>query len=224
MNRTTSNTISVLFLTLLLSFVGFGQERYLKPIDGAAKDKSFLAFRNELLKAVDTRNTAFIYGIVVKDIKNGFGGEDGILNFKKQWKLNSPKSDFWKEFGFAIKNGGNFQSDNSFVAPYTFSDFPADLDGFEHQAIIGENVRLREKPDISAGTVALLSYNIVKFDYEKSLKDPKDNEKYLWIKVETLGGKKGYVAPQFIRSPIDYRAGFEKIRGKWKLTFFLAGD
>ena len=32
------------------------------------------------------------------------------------------------------------------------------------------------------------------------------------------------VKEEFIRSSVDYRAGFEKKRGKWIMTFFLAGD
>jgi hypothetical protein len=42
--------------------------------------------------------------------------------------------------------------------------------------------------------------------------------------IETLGGKKGYVKGEFVRSPIDYRAGFDKVDGKWKLRLFLARD
>ncbi len=39
-----------------------------------------------------------------------------------------------------------------------------------------------------------------------------------------LGGKKGYVSVKFVRSPIDYRACFEKKNGKWKMNTFVAGD
>jgi hypothetical protein len=39
-----------------------------------------------------------------------------------------------------------------------------------------------------------------------------------------LGGKKGFVKAEFVRSPIDYRAIFEKKGRNWKLTAFVAGD
>ncbi len=64
----------------------------------------------------------------------------------------------------------------------------------------------------------------MKVDYEKSVKEETDEDKYLWLKVEILGGKKGFVNAKYVRSPIDYRAIFDKNNGKWKMTAFVAGD
>ena len=66
--------------------------------------------------------------------------------------------------------------------------------------------------------------NIVKVDYENSVSDGKQEPTYSWLKVETLGGKKGFVGAEFVRSPIDYRAIFVKEKGKWKMSTFVAGD
>ncbi|NJM52183.1 MAG: SH3 domain-containing protein [Blastocatellia bacterium] len=109
-------------------------------------------------------------------------------------------------------------------APYLFTNFPEDIDAFEYQAVFGNNVNLRSKPDINSSIVAVLSYNIVKTDWENSVKSKSNENEFLWVKIKTLGGKTGYIKPEFVRSSIDYRAGFDKIRGKWTLTFFLAGD
>ena len=56
------------------------------------------------------------------------------------------------------------------------------------------------------------------------VRDGKDDRIFIWYKIETLGGKKGFVSAEFVRSPIDYRACFEKKNGKWKMTAFVAGD
>lgn len=45
-----------------------------------------------------------------------------------------------------------------------------------------------------------------------------------WQKIQTHDQKTGYVATQYLRSPIDYRAGFDKGPDGWKMTFFVAGD
>jgi hypothetical protein len=34
----------------------------------------------------------------------------------------------------------------------------------------------------------------------------------------------GFVALQYIRSPVDYRAYFQKSGGRWRMTLFIAGD
>jgi hypothetical protein len=44
------------------------------------------------------------------------------------------------------------------------------------------------------------------------------------LKVETLSGKKGFIKAKYVRSPIDYRAIFEKNNGKWKMGAFISGD
>ena len=49
-------------------------------------------------------------------------------------------------------------------------------------------------------------------------------EKRDWIKVKLSDGQSGYVAQEFIRSPIAYRAAFAKEEGRWLMTYFIAGD
>lgn len=216
----------LILILCLLIMPCFAQERFVKPVDEAEKNPSFLTFRTKLIDALKKRDVKFVLGIVDKNIKLGFGGDDGIENFKKTWKIYNRNSELWKELGTVLNNGGVFDKENSntFYAPYLFSVFPEDIDAFEYQAIFGNNVNLRAKPDINSPIVASLSYNIVKTDWEKSIKSKTNQNEALWLKIETLGGKKGYVKPEFVRSSIDYRAGFEKIRGKWTMTFFLAGD
>jgi hypothetical protein len=69
-----------------------------------------------------------------------------------------------------------------------------------------------------------LSYDIVKMDYSGSVseKDPADG--YAWLKVQTPGGKAGFVARKDIRSPLDQRACFERRAGGWILTVLVSGD
>lgn len=206
----------------------FAQERFLKPIDEATKDPSFLAFRTKLIAAAERRDAIYIYSIIDPRIKLGFGGEDGIANFKKTWKLTSKSSEFWSEFLTVIKNGGGFaEKGRLFTAPYTFSAWPEDLDAFEYLTIFGNNVNLRDAPSKDGKIIGSLSYNIVRVDTERSVMNNAardDDRRFTWYKVKTLGGKEGFVNADFVRSSIDLRAGFEKMRGKWKMTFFLAGD
>lgn len=215
------------FLSAVFSITISAQERQLLPVDEADKDASFKVFRDKLIAAVKRRDAKYVLSVVDPKVKNGFGGYDGIANFKKQWKIDSPKSELWDELLFVLTHGGSFQTQGrtkTFEAPYIFTDFPDELDAFEYSAIVGANVRLRAKPDLSAPVVGDLSYSIVKVDYENSVEEKPNMGNYKWLKVETLGGKQGFVSAEFVRSPIGYRAGFEKIRGQWKMVFFLAGD
>lgn len=215
------------FLSVLFSFSVSAQERQLLPIDEAGKDASFKAFRDKLISAVQKKDAKYLLSVMDPNIKNGFGDSNGIANFKKHWKIDSPNSEMWEELLFVLTHGGAFQTEGknkTFTAPYVYSNFPENLDAFEYSAITDKNVNLRATPFTSAPSVATLSYNIVKVDYEGSVKNKSNTEKYAWLKVETMDGKTGFVPEKFIRSSADYRAAFEKKRGLWKMTFFLAGD
>ncbi len=200
------------------------------PVDEGKLDASFSAFRQKTLEAAKRRDAKYILSIVDAKIQNTFGDNNGIEGFKEMWNLASPESRFWDEFITVLSNGGAFFKRKGapqrqiFHAPYTFTHFPEDLDPIEYQSIFGNNVNLRSRPEASAPVVASLSYNVVKVDFENSVKDPNKEGEYLWLKIETLGGKKGFVSARYVRSPIDYRAIFEKRNGRWKLVVFIAGD
>ncbi len=215
------------FFFVVFGFVSFpAQERYVKPVDEAKTDASFFAFRTKLIEAAKKRDAKYILSVVDRNIKNSFGGNDGIEEFKKAWKINSPNTDFWNEFLPVITSGGKFtEGENNtklFFAPYSFNSFPDDLDAFSYSVIFGDKVNLRSKTDTNSSVVASLSYNVV--EILNSVKPNKNAEKVSWYEIKTLGGKRGFVKAEFVRSPIDFRAGFEKKGGKWKMTVFIAGD
>lgn len=211
-----------LILIILFAAAAFGQERYLNPVDEAGQDASFLAFRTKLIAAAERKDAKYILSIVDPSISNEFAGTKGIASFKKEWKLEQKSSKFWAAFLPVIKNGGKFEGEGAnkltrFTAPYTFSAWPEDLDGFVYSAIFGSNVNLRKAPNAHAEIVGKLSYNIVKPEDEDVIPEG-------WEKVSTLGGMTGYVKSEFVRREIDYRAAFEKKRGRWMMVFFIAGD
>jgi len=214
---------------MLVVIAGVGaQERYVKFVDEASMDPSFATFRAKLISAAERRDTAYIISTLDPRILVNFGGASGIAAFKKEWKPQSKGSWFWSEFLAVIKNGGAFDRDNgkrknSFWAPFTFNGLPDDLDSFDYQIIIGSNVNLRKEPRVSSESVAKLSYNIVRVESETVPKSGK-SEYPGWYRIKTLGGLEGFIKSEFVRSPTDYRAGFEKKRGKWVMTAFVTGD
>jgi hypothetical protein len=225
-------TISFFVAVTLFSTVSFAQERFVKPVDEGNTDPSFFSFRTKLIAAAKRRDAKYILSIVDPAIKSNFGGDEGIGGFKRTWKIYDKKSRFWDELLRVMRNGGVFdQSEgpaNFFTAPYLFSQMPDELDHFEYHAIFGNNVNLREKPDQSSRVIAQLSYNIVKIDEPAAIKKKTGpgewDWEYDWHKVTTLGGKRGWVKAEYVRSAVAARAGFEKKRGVWKMVFFVEGD
>ena len=210
-------------LLVSLASISVGQSRKFLPVDESAKDPTFFVFRARLFRAIQEKDAKFIYSILDEKIQNDFGGGVGVPNFKSTWRLERPNSPFWNELLSVISLGGRFdETDHSFSAPYLFNGFPESADEFQSGAIIEDGVRVRKEPSTQSDVIRTLSFEIVDVPNWEVKGNAKDKRQ--WVQVKLDDGQSGYVAAEFIRSPIDYRAIFEKKKGKWMMTAFIAGD
>jgi hypothetical protein len=189
----------------------------LLPVDDAATRPDFFSFRAQLQRDVARHDVNALLSVVAPDIKASFGGDDGIDDFRRMWRLGEADSRLWEELGAVLALGGTFSGPETFVAPYTFSRWPDALDAFEHVAVIGANVRLRAAPKADASTLRTVSFVVLPLARAAGV--PGDEA---WQAVQ-LGSGFAYIASRFVRSPIGYRATF-MFRGRWQLVSFLAGD
>ncbi len=213
--------VAVLMLTVVVPGAT-AQVAKLYPVDEAVQDSSLMLFRLRLIEALVERDTAFVYAHLAPEVKISFGDADGIETFKKIWELEDPDSKFWPTMAGVIGAGGTYDAspdysdaEATFIAPYYFSAFPDDYDGFEYAVVVGERVRVRSAPNTESEVLAALSYSIVRITGSAS-----DG----WVQIELADGSDGFMAARYVKSPVGYRAGFEKIDGRWRIFFFLAGD
>ena len=198
------------------------------PYDEATKDPSLMKFRARLWKAIQEKDVAFLTDALDQNIKIGFGDNNGKKAFIQQWQLysNPKNSNLWQELGNVLKLGGAFgqHSNYQFCAPYV-SDLEDIEDPFEEGIIIGEGVRLRAHPNSKGKVLKNLSWEkvglLMQVDAQKEVIG---GEEHYWQKVITSEDLEGFVYGKFIRTPVDYRAWFEKKDEQWKMTSFLAGD
>jgi hypothetical protein len=218
-------TLAAIFLLLLapLAIAAAIDER-VRPFDEASQDASFLKFRNDLKAIIARKDAAALMKIVDAKIQNGFGGEDGAAKFRSGWKVGDPKSEVWRALSLVIELGGNFDNKTTFSAPYSFSAFPSDGDGFTTVVVTADGAVMREKPKADAPVARTLDHDILTFAAQPPGKMQHEATENDWIEVKDAKGKRGFVRQLDVRSPIDYRAYFEKKRGKWLMTAFLAGD
>jgi len=185
-----------------------------RPVDQAATQPDFFTFRARLQTAIAARDEAALLTAVDPAIKLSFGDDDGIEELKKQ--LRDPTGTMWTALASALALGGRFSSATTFTAPYVFATWPDGPDSFECVAVIGERVRVRRTAEADSAVVGSVSYEIVQVL-------PAAREGGL-VHVRLANGVSGFIAPAFVRSPIDRRAIFERAGGRWVLRAFVAGD
>jgi hypothetical protein len=175
-----------------------------------------------MIAAVNAKDEAALLALVDPKIRTTFGAGGGTQDFRKSWRMSSPDSPLWSELAQILNHGGSFRgegADRSFWAPYVYSDWPESADAFESVAAIRAGVPIRQRPDAAAPEVATVDWAILDLIPEKT-HDPEA----AWRHVRTKDGKEGWARSADVRSPIDYRAGFTKRSGTWKMDALVAGD
>ena len=216
----------VLLIAALAAADAGAQVAKLYPVDEAARDPEFFAFRARLLVAVQKRDTEFVYGILSERIKNNFGGGGGIADFKKHWQPEDADSKLWSTLAEVLAFGGQFDESKSFWAPYWFAAEPsAGDDPFVYGVIVGRGVKVRREPSAASASLADLDFDVIKVkDWKQTPDSTEPASGRTWVAVELADGRAGFVASSYVRSRIGYRAGFAKRNGRWVLEFFAAGD
>jgi hypothetical protein len=220
-----SRLFGILFFVIALAASAQTSEltERLKPWDEAAKDASFLKFRNELKAVIARKDAVSLMKNVAPNVTNSFGGGWGAADFNKSWKPSDPKSPVWRALSIVVELGGNFDNKSTFSAPYVYSAWPDDADPYNYVAVVAPNAVLRAAPKSGAAIVRALDHDLLevlksagKMQHETGPND--------WDEVKDAKGKRGFVLASDVRSPVDYRAIFEKRNGKWVIATFIAGD
>lgn len=213
--------VSNLLLALLLAVPPEASSRILRlpPVDQCASDASFAAFREALLAAIARRDREALLAIVAEDIEVDFGGGAGRDYFAASWELDRPgTSRVWEELGRALRlgcardpEGGYYASPSMFL-----TGDGAFADPFTGAVAIRPGAELRSTPDAAGAVVGALDWDV--------LTVPEWDPEAPWQRVELADGRRGYVRSEDLRSPIDYRAVFQRVDGSWRLVTFIAGD
>jgi len=212
----------LLFASVILRGAQGGAYPVMRPVDEASQMADFFTFRAHLQAAIARHDPVAVLSVVSVNIRNTFGGDNGREGFERLWRPESPDTELWEKLGSALALGGTFETNGTFVAPYTFSRWPEKFDAFDHVAIIGSRVRVHAAPVQDSRTLAFLSFAVVPVPREA--RPPSADQARQWTAVRLLDSRIGYVASQYVRSPIDYRAIFARVGNEWQLAAFIAGD
>jgi hypothetical protein len=208
-------------LVLQLDSEDIGQSptlrRFLLPVDEGNANETFRVFRDELHQAAARGDLKAVLAVTSPDVMGNFGPDPkGYAALRREWSIERSPTPFLEELQRVLSLGGTWSSSTEFVAPYVATLFPDDEFAPEdHLVVTFGGARLRQHPRSDARTVAILSFEIVRFE---RIRDER------WYQATTLNGLKGFLLKEEARSPYAHRAHFVQLEGKWMMTAFIAGD
>lgn len=222
----------LLFSSLYLS----AQNGKFPPKDDTGKDPELAAFVAELKSVVAAKDTSRLIPLLDPAVQTAWDGEHNIKTFKDLWRLDdSDSSMLWPLLDRVLSLGGAFSDMGkqdprfAFVFPYVYNLELEDPDQYFSVAVItGQNVNLREEPNLEASVRGKLSYDVVSYvlslDDEYRTSGQNDIGEPEWYMIKTDSGKSGWVYWKYIYAPVNWRLFLAKVEGKWKITCFIAGD
>lgn len=213
--------IAIAALTAGLALTAAAAPVVIAPPESGKADGALNTLVETLVKAAEAEDFAPFEAAMTPDATASFGGDYGPEGFKSAYGIGQPGSPFWPEFLKAARLGGVFLQDDLYTLPYTAGDLPETADPFLSVIAIGDKTLLYAEPKEGAAVIADVTHQLL----EQIDIEPADLEKtgsdYVHVKADA---GTGYVKVSEVRSPIDYRAVFQKIDGVWKLVAFVAGD
>jgi hypothetical protein len=210
---------------LALTPAAHAQSISFAPVDEAAGDPAWEAYKTRLLAALEVRNRSALLEAIHPDVDNGPDQTRGLEEFRRRWSLDDEDSPVWRELGKAVGLGGAFvrnaRGEPRYCTPYVAARWHTDFDPFRFGAIVAGEVLVKSEPSSGARTIARLAYELVPVeDWEVADVTPGFPQKWTQIRIRDT---RGFVPEEQIRSPIEHMACFAAQGSTWRLVSFTAG-
>jgi len=192
------------------------------PRQEAAKDSSLVSFLDSLDRAIDERDSLFVYDHLHPDVSSTYGDSSTVGSFKRYWTPYDQYSRFWKELKEKLEQGGKLSrlKDGNlwYTAPYIVhvKDDPC-LPGWDDDL---SRMYYKEVGKLLADTAVVYVGND-----SGSFKDreaPFKDGTYFIIKL--VDGRQGYLECRYIKgAAIGTRFSAVNYDGKWMIKYFIGG-
>lgn len=190
-------------------------------VDEAKKDPELVRFRDQLLRAVRSRDVRRLLPFVAPDVSVDIG-VSGMDAFLKNYEFNDRRSLYWKDLEDLLLLGGKFEGRGDvFCAPYTGCPFPPHF-GHDYVVVLGEKVPAYAKPSEKSEVLEWLSCDVLKASGD-DLPPPPPRSGF-WFTVWLPTSRWAFVDGRRVRGPTELAVHLAKRQGKWQLVMLAAAD
>lgn len=163
------------------------------------------------------RDAPALLSIIAPEIEFSFGGSRGKAEFARDWNLRGHgTSPIWSELEAVLRLGCARGDDGTYWAPSLFVQSTGPDDPFTTYVAVTGGAGAYSGRSAEGRPIARLDWDVLEAE--------DDDGTSLWLRVRLRDGRRGFVRRADVRSVIDYRAGFQRVRGRWMMTVFIAGD
>ncbi len=184
-------------------------------MEQCGKDPGFTAFRNQLKRTVGRKDRDGLLRMLSPKVLVNFGGAAGPDAFAASWDFGVDSHGIWDQLQTMLQMGcardGQVRLIPSLIRqlePYTDDDL------YDARLSL-PGAKLFKEPGAKASAVAVAPWTFV---------TATDTSGDLWTGVRLPDGSTGWMSDDDLYEPVGYRMVIEKLRGKWLITAFVAGD
>lgn len=195
------------FLIVLLLFC-YSQNNKSNPVDSQLE---------KLIKAIHTRDTAYIYQHLFNDVQTGFDADGmGVASFRDRWNLTTTSAEEWEELHRIVKSGWRlviYEGDSLLEFPSIKTLCEKEPESIEQNFVLYNNTPVLNSPN---GDTLMISKPVL-CKYIKTVNE--------WVYAQFSDGKKGYIhSNNKYNCAYDLRMYLKKDKDEWKIESLLAGD
>lgn len=170
-------------------------------------------FRQQIIEAVQLRDTNTLLELFADDVKLDFGGGAGKAELRK--RLGDPSLQLWRKLDALLPLGCAKGEGGGITIPWIFAQ-DTGADPFETLLVTGEDVSVLPRPVATATPIAKISWDLV----EVASFQPGATFQQITLPDQ----RAGFIATDKLRSLVDYRLLASSRNGVWSVTSFVAGD
>ncbi len=187
----------------------------LPPIEQCGGDSGFTTFREALKKVVQTKDRQALLRMLSPKVLVNFGGAAGPQAFAESWDFDPASHGIWALLETMLQMGCARDGDVRLIPSLIMQLEPYTDNDFYDARLALPGARLFKEPGVEASAVTVAPWTFV---------TATDTSGDLWTGVRLPDGNTGWMSDDDLYEPIGYRMVIEKLRGRWMITAFVAGD
>lgn len=187
----------------------------LPPVEQCGGDRSFTKFRDTLRQVVQRKDRDALLRMLSPKVLVNFGGAVGPKAFAEEWDFDPHSHGIWDQIETMLRMGCGRDGGARLIPSLILQLDPDADEGVYDMRLVLPGAKLFTKPGVAAGAGAVASWTVA---------TATNTSGDLWTGVRLPDGRSGWIADDDLYEPIGYRMVVEKLRGKWMITAFVAGD